>query len=82
MSRELTAPEGAVHELLGVRQDPPAKVGPRAHGINLKVLNALEDRWINRGALLRYLHYSAEAADSDALRRVRDEIAEVTAPKG
>lgn len=76
MSSERLVPAGAVAEHLGV------KVAPRQFGVDLRVLNALGDRWINRHALLRYLDANVESTDSDVLRRLRREIAEVTAPKG
>lgn len=72
---EMLVPTGQFHELLGV------KVAPRQVGVDLRVLNALGDRWINRHALLRYLDVNIESTDSEVLRRMRREIADVTAPK-
>lgn len=80
---EAIVPVGQVHEFLGLR---PSRL-PRHMGVRLRCLNVAggvpapnRGRYIHRDDLLAWLAINIDGTGSDLLARLRDELAEVTAP--
>jgi len=72
--RPTLVPEGAVHDLLGIRR------APRQHGINIMIVNWNQRRLLDREDVLRWFRANASHLDLPILHRLADELAEVTAP--
>lgn len=66
-------PEGAVHELLGI------KALPRQFGVNISIVNWNGRRLLDREDVLRWLQANADSFDSTIIRRLYQELADITA---
>lgn len=75
MASETLIPEGLVNEYLGVKR------APKALDVNISMLNALGDRWLNRADILKWLELHVQTTGSDLVERLRRELAEVTQGK-
>lgn len=68
-------PEGAVHELLGIRKLP----GRLAAGVHFTIYNWNGRRLLDRQDVLRWLQAKATATDSTLLFQLHNELADITA---
>lgn len=71
--RSALVPEGAVHELLGIQRVP------RQIGVSISIVNWNERRLLDREDILRWLQANVDSTDSNLLRRLHTELAEITA---
>lgn len=69
----MLVPEGAVHELLGIKKLP------RRFGVNISIVNWNGRRYLDRDDVLRWLHANATGTDSTLLLRLHRELADITA---
>lgn len=72
MAEATLVPEGAVHELLGLK-------APRQFGVNISIVNWNGRRLLDRADILRWLQANAQATDSPLLFRLHRELADITA---
>jgi hypothetical protein len=70
---ETLVPEGAVNEFLGI------KSLPRRFGVNILIVNWNGRRLLDRGDVLRWLQANADSLDSSLIRKLHDELADITA---
>ena len=70
---DVLVPEGAVHELLGVKR------APRQVGVHVSILNAMGRRWLDREDVLRWLQVNANHLSLPLLMKLYDELADITA---
>ena len=73
MNRPTLVPEGAVHELLGLKRLP------RQFGVNISIVNWNGRRYLDRDDVLKWLQTNAHATDSTLLLRLHHELADITA---
>lgn len=66
-------PEGAVHELLGI------KMLPRQYGVNISIVNWNNRRFLDREDVLKWLELNARSTSSSLIERLHRELAEITA---
>lgn len=66
-------PEGAVHELLGL------KMLPREYGANISIVNWNGRRFLDREDVLKWLELNARSTSSTLIERLHRELAEITA---
>lgn len=71
--KPVLVPEGAVHELLGLKKLP------RQFGVNIHIFNWNGRRLLDRQDVLRWLQAHAQATDSPLLFRLHRELADITA---
>lgn len=71
--KPVLVPEGAVHELLGI------KALPRRFGVNISIVNWNGRRYLDRGDVLKWLQANAENTGSTLLLRLHRELADITA---
>lgn len=76
---EMIVPEGLVQEFLGVHPQPFVRL-PLA--LNIGVLNALGQKWINAPDLLRALRSFANHQDIPLLHLVADQLEAATGSHG
>lgn len=70
---ETLLPEGAVAEYLGL------SVLPRRFGVNIFIVNWNGRRLLDREDVLSWLQVNAESTDSALIRRLHQELADITA---
>lgn len=73
MAAETLLPEGAVSELLGL------SVLPRRFGVNIFIVNWNGRRLLDRADVLAWLQANADSTDSNLVRRLHTELADITA---
>lgn len=69
-------PEGAVHELLGIKKQPNLRL---AAGVHFNIYNWNGRRLLDRQDVLRWLQAKATATDSPLLFQLHNELADITA---